>query len=112
MANVLEVAGGSDVSLGQFLPLALNLYLLLVGVHYIVHVRILKTYIVDLWVLDVHRRHRQRGSIWWVTPFLGFLLSSADQIIQRTAEPLCFLFTGKIQADLARIPRKHNKVGS
>lgn len=84
MANVLEVAWGPNISLCQFLPLALHLLFLLVKatVHHVVHVGIVvEAHIVYLRVLDVHRRHWQRGSIWWITPFLSFLLSSAEQFI-------------------------------
>lgn len=84
MANVLEVAWCANISLRQFLPLALHLLLLLVKatMHHVVHVGIVvEAHIVYLRILDVHRRHWQRGSIWWITPFLGFLLSSAEQFM-------------------------------
>lgn len=115
MADVLEIAGSPDVSLRQFLPLAFHLLLFLVKatVHHVVHVGIvMEAHIVNFWVLDVHRRHWQRGSIWWVTSFLGFLLSSAEEVIKGNAESFCFLFISKIQANLARIPWKCDKVRS
>lgn len=79
MTDVLEIAWCPDVSLCQLLPLALDLLFFLVKatVHHVIHVRIVvEAHVVNLRILDVHRRHRESGSIWWVTPFLGFPLSS------------------------------------
>lgn len=113
MTDVLEVAWCPNVSLCQLLPLALDLLLLLVKatVHHVIHVGHIK-FVVYLGVLDVHRRHRESGSIWWITPFLSFPLSSVEQFVECTPKSFGFLFTGKVEAHLTRISGEGNEVGS
>lgn len=105
MTDVLEVAWCPNVSLCQLLPLALDLLFLLVNatVHNVIHVGIVvEAHVVDLWILDVHRRHRESGS--------SFPLSSVEQFVQCTPKSFGFLFTGKVEAHLTRISCEGNEV--
>lgn len=63
LSDSLEVAGRSDVGLGQ--PLLLPALVLLLppgegGVHEVVHLSVAEALEADLGVLDVHCGHRQR----------------------------------------------------
>lgn len=112
MTDVLEVAWCPNVSLRQ-LPTALALLFLLVKatVQHVILMGHIK-FVVYLGILDVHRCHQESGSIWWVTPFLSFPLSSVEQFVECTPKSFGFLFTGKVEAHLTRITSEGNEVGS
>lgn len=122
MTDVLEVAGCADVSLGQLLLLAFGLFVLpgqaAVAQHVVKVVRLLvavgvvESDTVDFWVLDVHCGHGQSQTIFRVTSFLCFPLSSVEQVIDGSSESFGLFFTSKVQTNLTTVACKRDEVWS
>lgn len=115
MADVLEVAGRADVSLGQLLLLVLALLVpadqaavtqhVVELVRLLVAVGVLDPNAVDLWVLDVHGGHGQSGT--WTR----FPLSPVEQVVDGHTEALGLFLTGEVQTDLTAVSCKGDEVG-
>lgn len=109
MTDVLEVAGCADVGLGQLLLLALLGLLVPAAQHVVEVVRrrvggaVEPKNVVDLRVLDVHRGH--------VEGWACFALPSVEQVADGGPEPPGLLLTGEVEANLAGVSGKGEKVG-